>query len=675
MATIPLGNFGNQVAAPGQAAAIPRGNPIGQAGLQLGQTALEVAGDMATQQTRLDAQERQRQVEAAEAAERGREALALQTTQDALTDLRDSVTAGVREGKIPKDKAESEWAAQANKLTSKASEQFRPQNRPLVLARLQGVAGRFGNDVRKAREERDRQDVTVSLDGILESAQREYTRDPVGAEAKVRGALDSLGPQSLYTPEALAKKGQAWKENAQFTMAYEAVSRGRGDRAALQAAEEVIGSMDALDSQKRAVLTDRLMGYRMHLDQQDELRQQRAARQAEATMRKAAAEFETFQTLADKGTVLAPDYVDRVILATAGTPYQAGIRALAQQARETGGLAAMPVARQQAMLDQIDALIATQGRTPELDKRRQQVEKVLKGSMDDLKTDPLRAGVERGVLQDLAPLNLAAGFESVAQQIATRVAQAETVRQWAGRPVSPFTPDEAQTMGKMLATLPPDQRGNSIAALASTLPSEQITALAAQIAPNDRALGLAMAVGAAKTTAGRTTAELVLRGAQAIKDKAIKEEQGAEFGVRATIAKEVGDAVPAAARQDVIDTARFIYLGKQAAGESISEAGAVRLAIGGDLVEHNGRRVPIPAGMDAEAFRQRLMSMTPASLANQVPDSVVYLQGGRNMGLPEFLARLPDAQLEPVGYGRYMVRSGGSLAMNAQRQPIVVGVK
>lgn len=227
-------------------------------------------------------------------------------------------------------------------------------------------------------------------------------------------------------------------------------------------------------------------------------------------------------------------------------------------------------------------------------------------------------------------------------------------------------------IGERLGQLQPAQKAEQIAKLAAVVPPQQLQALARDVDKQDKPLALALAAGSSMTTQGRTTAELILRGAQAVKDKAIKEERGAEFGVRASIAKEIGDAVPAGARDDVIDAARLIYLGKQAAGESVSFAGAARLAIGGDLVEHNGRRIPAPAGVDVA---QRLNAYPEARVTAQTPDGYVYIPGGRPMGVPEFLANLSSAQLEPAGLGRYYVRSGGGLVMNRERSPIVVDLR
>lgn len=682
MAKIPMGNFGQAQARSAPPASIPRGDPIGAAVDRVGQVGGAIASDMERQRLQeraaglqeIDRQQRQQDAEAKQArteAERAQALVTMNGAKDRLTDLHDEVKQGVLDGTVPKDKAEATFQERASKLLGEAGPGLPDRHREIGLAELSGASARLSNSVRQAVTLRDKQDVTGGITQTLEYLQRQYKIDPAKATEQAMATVDGLGPHSTMTPDQLAKLKQGWREGTQFTTAYEMVSAGRNDRRALDAAEAAIGRLPDLDPQKRAVLGDRVAAYRLALDQRAEMASARAARESEARLKRAEAEFNTFQAMADKGTVLDPAYIDRAITATTGTPYQAGVRQLAQAARDNGGLASQPVPAQRATLTQIDALIAQQGRTPELDKRREQVEKVLQGSESDLGKDALRAGLQRGVITDLPPLQMTGGMQALAQQLGARSQQAQLVERWAGRAVSPVTAEEAQQLGGMLRTLGPQERGAGVAMLAQSMPPRQAQALAKQIDAQDKPLALALAVGAQRTTQGRTTAELILRGAQVAKDKGVKEEVGAEFGLRAQLAKAVGDAVPAAARDDVLAASRFIYLAKQSEGDGISYEGAVRLAIGGDIVEHAGRRLPVPAGVN---LPDRLQRYPRSAIEAQAPDATVYTGQGRPMGVPEFLSALPSAQLEPVGMGRYAVRSGGSLVTNASRQPIIIEV-
>jgi hypothetical protein len=678
MATIPIG--GGRRVAP-QSARLPNVSPASfglasaQAVENIGRTVADTAQAAINEERRLQRVETERQRKQAEAAERARETAHLGTIEDQMRDAADEIATGIRTGQVDKTKAEETWAARAKEIAGAGMEGFRPETRPLVDKQINGLGLRLGNGIRKAREARDRDDVTAGLDTTLEQMQRLYRTDPAGAQKQAMATLEALGPFSNYTPQQLAAKGQGWREQTQFTTGYEAVSAARNDRKGLDAAEKLIEKLPDLDPQKRATLMDRAAAYRLHLDQQAELRAQRAEREAERRLKKAEAEFNTFQTLADKGTMMAPEYIDRALVATSGTPYQQGVMALAQQAKETGGIAARPVAEQRKMLDALDSYIAKNGRTPELDKRRQQVAGVLQGSESDIKADPLRASVERGVNQELAPLNLSAGLAGLGQQLSARVTQAERAQTWTGAPVSPLTTDEADNVGRMLQSLPANQRAMALQTIAATMPAAQTQALAAQIDKQDRALAVALGLGAARTTYDRPTAELVLKGAEALKSKTIKEESKAVEGWAPKIAKGVGEIYsnPQQAGM-IVDAARYILAGKVAEGSSGGERDirtAINLAVGGVVEERNGAKIVIPAGVDRQAFDQRLQQYPSDKIAAQLPDGRVYVRGVP-MDLQQFLTGLSGAQLRTVGRGRYVVLGGGSIAANAAGAPVII---
>jgi hypothetical protein len=672
MVQIRLGNFGRVT--PGRAPAVtpPALSQTARAVAELGGTAFGIATDMRAQETRLAHQELQEQRAQAEAAERAREAAEFNKAQDRLRDLHDDIGERVATGQLPRDDAEKEYATRSKEAIGEALGQFRPENRPIAGPRLQGLSDTLGNGVRRTMAKRAKAEVTASITESLEYFQRLYRTDPAKATEGAMGTLSAMGEWSDLTPQQRVKLGQVWKEQTQYTAGFEAISTAREDRAGLAKAEQLIGTLPDLDPQKRAQLLDRAQAYRSALDADAERRAARAERERERVLNKAQHEFNAFQALADKGTALSPEYVDRAIKATAGTPYAGAIAGIAEQARVTGGLAAQPIPAQRAMLDQVNAAIAQGGRSPELDKRKEQIEKVLRGSETDVERDPLRAGLERGVITDLPPLQMGGGIDGMAQQLAARVTAADQVRMWSGKPASPLTGEEAQQFGRLLGSLTAEQRGNAVAMVAATLPPQQAQALARQIDQRDKALALALAAGTDRTTQGRTVAELILRGAQAIKEKGIKEDTAVQIGDRAILTKEVGDTVPEAVRADVIDAARLIFLGKKAAGEDVTHKGAVRLAIGGDVVEHNGRRLAVPAGID---LPQRLEALPESAIASQAPDGMVYLPDGRPMRVADFLGVLPGVQLEPAGLGRYFVRSGGALVLNKDRAPIVVDVR
>jgi hypothetical protein len=148
--------------------------------------------------------------------------------------------------------------------------------------------------------------------------------------------------------------------------------------------------------------------------------------------------------------------------------------------------------------------------------------------------------------------------------------------------------------------------------------------MAQQLDGQDKALGLAFASSGSKTTAGRYTSELILKGASAIKDKLnIKDSFGfSRNDLQAEISKKVDGAFPdERASGAVKEAAYFIAAGiAQENGGSASSSDikrAVRIAVGGDIIEHNGKKLPIPAGMDDGEFKDKLRNISPAEIMKQ----------------------------------------------------------
>jgi hypothetical protein len=680
MARIPMGDFGQRLpetrttptASAGQLDA-----GLSDATQRLGNTAMNIGSQMLDEKRReaeklaaqAAADAKREQEKQAARAERVSQLTAHATIQTGLADLHDEITAGVTDGTLNQLDARKQWTERSAKVVGDQVAQLPPDLGTLVNAEMMGLTGRLNNSLEDTYRKRNQQDADAGLMTYKEQMQRFAGTDMAAAVKQWESVARESGAQAGWSPERIAKEVQGFRETVSYTKGYEAVSTARNDRKGLDRAEALIGQLPDLDPQKRAVLMDRVASYKLALDQKAELAAQRGARQAEASMRRAESAFNTFQALADKGTVLDPAYIDQVVSQTAGTPYQAGVRALAQQAVDSGGFAAQPISAQQSALDAVNAQIAKSGRSPALDKRKEQIEKVLIGSKSDLeKSGGLRAAVERGVIDQIAPLDVRS-VDGLTQGLAARVEQADTVgRSWAGSSVSPLLPEEADALAGTLGNLAPAARSTFIATLSKAVPPKQLAALARQIDGKDRALALSMALGTSGTSAGRYTSELVIKGAQAIKDKGVKLDSSAVTGTRARAAEYLGDAVQGKAREDVLDTAALIFAGMEAEGSGDINR-AVRLAVGGDVIERNGKKIPIPAGIDPDKFEAAVQG----TARRAVGTGQVYVSG-KAMDAETFLKALPGADLQPVGSGRYVVRSGSGLVTVDGKKPLVLGV-
>jgi hypothetical protein len=668
MAKIPLGNFGQVIAQPAPSVrVVPGAFDTGGAALQqIGDTGMRVAADAMAEQR-----------QQALALTRAKAANAVLDREISVKTIGAEIGQQVESGELHYDEAPKVLKQRIAELGMPDMTGLDPVTaenftKGLKRADFQGL-GLISGVVAKARTA----DMRTQADGLLDKLGKQASlpgADPAQINAQADG-LDEIG--KLAYGAAWAKKKQDWVDGNWEAHLNQQAMTVRDDLAGIKALDQRITSgdyADKLDSNKRNSLVAKLEGYRTSLLQRQEVAAARAERQQERYLKRAEAEFNTFQALADKGTLMAPEYVDRVVQMTAGTPYQQGIKIIAQQAQETGGIASQPVKVQQDMLDQIDAQIARNGRSPALDKRREQISKVLAGSQSDLKENGLRAGLERGVITEMAPLDISSP-EAFSASVAKRLSQAETVGQWAGKAVSPLDAREAESVRGMLEALPAKQRSQAVAIIAESVGPRTAGAMAEQLDKQSRPLALAFASSGAKTSTGRLTSELILKGATAIKDGAVMKDDKKVTGWKATISAEL-DGVFTDERMATAakDAAYYVAAGiaQEEGGTDVSRA--VRLAIGGNVIEHNGKRIPTAGDMDEDEFAKRLRNAAPSDITKQAPDGKVRV-GGAEMSAADFVATIPGQELIYAGPGRYAVIVKGRPVTNAAGKPIIIGVR
>lgn len=672
MARIPLGNFGNVIAQPAPAvrvtsAAFDNG---GSGAQKLGDDVLRISASMADE-------ERQK----ADALTRARLTNSALDREMAVDNIGREIEQDIAAGKLHYNDAATAYKKRVGELQTPdlngvdpvTAENFSRSVKRLDFKGEKHIEGIVG----KARQG----DMRAQADGILDKLGKQAGlpgTDMATITAQIDG-MDEIG-RAAYGA-AWDKRKQDWKDNSWDARLNQQAMAVRNDVGGINALQKQITEgeyADKLDSNRRNMLVARLDGYKTSLIQRAEAANARAERAAERHLKKAEAEFNTFQGLADKGTILAPEYVERTLQMTAGTPYQQGVSAIMRQSQANGGIARQPIRQQQAELDRVDAQIAKTGRTPELDKRREQLQKVLNGSQTDLKENGLRAGLERGVIADMAPLDVSTP-EAIAGSMAKRLEQAESVSQWAGKAVSPLDAREAEQIKGMLDALPAKQRSVAVSTIAQSAGPRYAGAIAEQLDKQDRALSLAFATAGSQTTSNRYTSELILKGATAIKDGTAMKDDKKVTGWKASIATEVDGAFAnEKVSQGVKDAAYYIAAGlAQENGGSILPSDlkqAIRLAVGGDIVKRNGKKLPIPAGMDAGDFEKRLKAVPKTDILQQAPGGKVRV-AGVEMSAEDFAASLPGQDLAVVGQGRYVVMVKGRPVVNANGQPVVIGVR
>lgn len=662
---IPMGNFGNVIAEPQQQAQVRDNGAIGQAAANVGATLNDIAHGM--QQAELD---KQRAQAAATAA----------TLTNDLHDVHDEIGRGVTDGSIPAAQAIPEFQKRMATLTGERTKNLTADQRQVIDEHLTRASGTLTRNLNGIAIERTRNETGASLMGMGEQFQRAAMRDLPGAIKQWDGAVDTMGPAAGWNPEQIAKAKQTFKEGATYNFANATLEGAAqtGNADLVRAAREKLQGPDGepLDPARRTALITKAWGYENGIKAANARDAEKAAREQAARENAAVDLYNKAFDLSSAGRYFSTDFISELSQAAAGTKMAGAVLELVKSQEKVAGFASLSLPQQQAELERQRAAgsLPGVGVSPMEQNVQNQYAKIHDASVKAYAENPWTAAQERGVIAR-APevqLNDVQGAQAV---LAERMKQIGTVEVAAGRKVSPLQPQEAEQIGRLVQSLPPDQQSAALASFGKMIgDGDRLAALAHQIDAKDKALGTAMMVGDLQTTQGRYVSELVLKGARAIRDKAIMMDDHKETGWRGAIAKEVGDAFPnQEVRDRVIDAAYYVQAGFAAEGGGTDTSRAIRL-VAGRIVERNGSKIPLPRGMEESDFEKRVSSIKPADLAAQTPGGKVFV-GKNAVPVEQFVNSLPAAALVHAGGGRYNIRAGMGLVTNSQGKRITIEVR
>lgn len=672
MAKIPdRGNFGNVTAQAGPRAQIDINEDPNAYGAGIGR-ALEQTGNIgmvaAKEQHHEDKLVAARQ--AAEAKATAKEAArvkALTTTAqvvNGLNDLQDEIDNGMRTGALDKGKALETFSTKAEQLKSKALEQVDPEHRGLVDATLLDNVGRGRSVVNKLVQKKDQGDIMAGGVSYIEEMQRYAARGPKeAAEAinNVKTFWTATGPQAGEEPAATAKRIQSFTENVRSRQATELVNVD--PKAAMKALKDP-NYLPELDPDKRTAL--------IHSADTAVLRaEQRAEVRAQAYERKMDREWKAASVVLEAGKSFEPGYAADLVKKFKGTAYEGAMQALMADGPANAAFVTQPVASQTNALLKVQEKLNTQGATPADVKAYERMDKAHKATLADIKEDPYKAAAERGVITTIGPLSM--DLKQLPAQLAARAETAQTVSTWTGKPESLFRPEEAHKVAEVLSALPPKDRAGAMEGIAKTMTPGQMRAFAKQLGSKDDTLAAAAILSAngAKTTNGRLVSEIVLGGADALKEQRVKFPSGqSQTIIRAEIDKATrGAFLSESAQRAAGDAAMAVYAGLTAEGGTPDVKQAVALATGG-VMDINGAKIIKPWGWkDAQVSK---------ALRDYDAPKVSALTGGKPVNVggqkvsPEELSRyLPGAQLGPSPKpGAYTVSIGGRLVADEAGKPL-----
>ncbi len=616
MATIPVGNFGNRIADAGAAPRAIQGDPIGDAAQGAIQTGQAIIGRQQAEQKQRDEQ-----------SQRATAALALAKVNNALHDAHDEAATGISDGSLPIDDVgpfmEKRTAAIRKDFTSTLT----PEQRGMVDDNIETTAGGLSRSLNGIINKRKQSETAATVDQFGEQVARDGMRKGPGwASEKFDAMVDFTAGAAGWSPEVAGRKKQAFREASHYAF-FDAAGTGafvKGDVEAIQKVRDQMAgdTGESMDPVKRTTLDHQLFGYQQNIL----AKQARAANAADEEARKRHNEavdvYNQGIDLAMSGAQFSPDFIKDMTTKAEGTEMAPAVLELISKQADISGFATKPASDRAAMLNAYRADRATPGVgiDPASQKMLTAMETMDGKLRQQFNDNPWEAAQSAGVIRDAGEIQPGNPSETIST-IQNRMQTIGRIEAWGGKKVSPLQPREVDLVGKMVRAMPVDQAASMLARIGSGVgDAERVAALAKQMGDKDGTLGLAMMYANSQTTQNRYTAELVLRGEQAIKDKLVKPDEAKETGWRAEIAKQVRGAYSNREVEDAAVNAAFLVLAARTADGSqgdVNVDNAVRLATGG-ITERNGAKIPLPSGMSESDFDKKIKAVTPADIVPQL---------------------------------------------------------
>lgn len=659
---IPTGNFGNVVAEPQRNALIPNDDSIASGMANLGKAASEMGNAIA------QADKIKRRTEAA--------ARLATITNDAY-DIHDQVKNDVETGVIKPEESKEAFRTRFNAVKGMRLDGIDKDNLQVIDNNLIRLTGKIENSIGDVALKRTRSDIGANLLTMGEQLQRDGMRDLPGAISKFNAAVDTMGPQAGWDTFKITDTKQRFKETTSFNFANATLEGAAqsGDRGLVQSALDRLQGADgeALDPAKRVQLITRAYGYLNGIDASTLRAQEKAQREQEARENAAVTVYNKAFDLWGSGRYMSQAFIAETSAAVTGTAMQEPFLKLVQSQSKVAGFASLSLPQQRAELERMRSAgsDAAVGISPEEHAVYKQFDKITAESERAYKENPWQAAQERGVITD-APAITLNNVQDAQAVLAERMKNIGQVEVAAGRKISPLQPQEAEQIGRLVRSLPPDQQSTALASFGEVAgDGDRIVALANQMAEKDKVLGVAMMYANSRTMLGKYTSEYILRGDRALRDKSIAVDEKRETGWRGDIANQIKGAFP---NRDVevlmIDAAYYIQAALTADGSGDTRR-AVLLATGG-IVERNGSKIPLPYGWEEDRFGKALRSAT----ADNIPttDGNVYV-GKTAVPVAQFVQQLPQASLEHAGQGLYSVKAGMGYVTDATGKRLVFNIR
>lgn len=689
MARIPLGDPAGAVAQPAPAVqADPNafGAAEGRASQGLGNTTMQIAGERIQEQQKLQ-----------DDLARTNAAVAYQSHATNVQSAMKTAGEQLASGAIDQPTYQQQLAdAQKQSFDSTIGALPGGHYKNIATTQSAGLDRTVALGMQEALTKNTQQLIATNAATLLDTAGKSIATNPAsidGAVASTKQAYLSAAASAGIPQPRAAQVAQDWADSQYAAHAQSAAiaARGNGDLAALTQLEKDLTSPDGyyagkLDASKRNQVLASVVSNRLSLENQMNSEQQ-------ARERNAATAFNQGTDLMSQGKRFTPEYTQQLIADTRGTSLESQAQQLIARAATGAGFSTLSVPQMRAAVQANEAKQNQVGTDPIEAAAIKQQKQILTASDEAYKRDPWNAALERGAIAGVPAIDTS-GLTQLATSLAARAQLAPVVEDKAGRRVSLLTPDEARGVLQTVDALPTNTKAQALALIGRSMGNAaRINDLAEQWKDKSPAAALAMKAGAADPSggplmmqSGMPVAQYILDGQDALSNKLVKVDPAAATGMQATIAKQIGDALPPQQLGDARETAYFAAVASaRKNGRDVPNSTdiltGVNVATGGlsktGGVDPRGDRYMAakPWGWSDDDFDGGVKQASIGNIENQPGgrpvDSVVA--NGTKIPVDQFMQQFASYRLQRVGIGgTYTVLTGARPVTDASGAPLLI---
>ncbi|EML1595536.1 hypothetical protein RVY52_000228 [Burkholderia cenocepacia] len=689
MARIPLGDPASAVAQPAPAVqANPNafGAAEGRALQGLGNTTMQIAGERIQEQQKLQ-----------DDLARTNAAVAYQSHATNVQSAMKTAGEQLASGAIDQPTYQQQLAdAQKQSFDSTIGALPGGHYKNIATTQSAGLDRTVALGMQEALTKNTQQLIATNAATLLDTAGKSIATNPASIDGTVASTkqayLSAAASAGIPQPRA-AQVVQDWADSQYAAHAQSAAiaARGTGDLAALTQLEKDLTSPDGyyagkLDAGKRNQVLATVVSNRQTLETQ--IDSEKRAREREAVTA-----FNQGTDLMTQGKRFSPEYIQQLTAATRGTELEGQTQQLIARAAAGAGFSTLSLPEMRAAVQANEGRQISAGTDPVEAAAIKQQKQILTATDQAYKSDPWNAALERGAISAVPAIDTS-GLTQLATSLAARAQLAPVVEDKAGRRVSLLTPDEARGVLQTVDALPTNTKAQALALIGRSMGNAaRINDLAEQWKDKSPAAALAMKAGAADPSggplmmqSGMPVAQYILDGQDALANKLVKVDPAAATGMQATIAKQIGDALPPQQLGDARETAYFAAVASaRKNGRDVPNSTdiltGVNVATGGlsktGGVDPRGDRYMAakPWGWSDDDFDGGVKQASIGNIENQPGgrpvDSVIA--NGMKIPVDQFMEKFASYRLQRVGIGgTYTVLTGARPVTDASGAPLLI---